>query len=67
MLCRHVPSPHAFFFSFQLRIHNTEACDLYVHTVSGPIIEDCDSLRFAPYALTYPGLEGHMAVRVLCD
>lgn len=46
----------------QLRIHTTEACDLYVHTVSGPIIEDCDALRFAPYALRYAGLDGDMAV-----
>jgi hypothetical protein len=24
---------------------------------SGPIVEDCSGLRFAPYALEYPGLE----------
>jgi len=47
----------------QLRIHTTERCDLYVHTVSGPIIEDCSALRFAPYALRYAGLEADMAVR----
>lgn len=55
------PSTHT--ITTQLRIHTTEACDLYVHTVSGPIIEDCARLRFAPYALRYPALEAHMAVR----
>ncbi len=53
------PTPH----HPQLRIHTTERCDLYVHTVSGPIIEDCSALRFAPYALRYAGLEADMAVR----
>ena len=43
--------------SRQLRIHHTYDTTLYVHTVSGPIIEDCDRLRFAPWALTYPGWE----------
>ena len=43
--------------SRQLRIHHTYDTTLYVHTVSGPIIEDCDRLRFAPWGLTYPGWE----------
>lgn len=47
--------------SRQLRIHHTTASTLYVHTVSGPIIEDCHALRFAPLALSYPGLESHLA------
>lgn len=46
--------------SRQLRIHNTYTSTLYVHTVSGPIIEDCDKLRFAPFVLVYEGVEGDM-------
>lgn len=46
--------------SRQLRIHNTHTSTLYVHTVSGPIIEDCDKLMFAPFVLVYEGVEGDM-------
>ena len=31
----------------QMRIHHTYGCDFYVHSQSGPIIEDCGRLRFA--------------------
>lgn len=41
----------------QLRVHRTYDTTLYVHTVAGPIIEDCDRLRFGPWALAYPGRE----------
>lgn len=41
--------------SRQLRIHCTYDTTLYVHVTSGPVIEDCDGLKFAPWALTYPG------------
>ena len=41
----------------QLRIHHTYDTTLYVHVVSGPVIEDCDGLKFAPWALAYPGWE----------
>lgn len=33
----------------QLRIHETYDTDFYVQMMSGPIIEDCDRVRFAPY------------------
>ncbi|CAM9607684.1 unnamed protein product, partial [Phaeothamnion confervicola] len=42
--------------SRQLRIHETASTDFYVRTLSGPIIEDCSKLRFAPYRLDYAGL-----------
>jgi Tubulin binding cofactor C len=29
----------------QLRIHTTYRTDMYVHTLSGPIIEDCNAIR----------------------
>eukprot|EP00938_MAST-03A_sp_MAST-3A-sp1_P003786 g3786.t1 len=35
--------------SRQLRIHDTINCVFEVQTNSGPIIEDCDHLRFGPY------------------
>jgi len=46
--------------SRQLRIHTTHECNFYVHTRSGPIIEDCSSVRFAPYSLEYNELAQHM-------
>ena len=45
--------------SRQIRIHHTLNTDFYVHPQSGPIIEDCEGLRFAPYGLTYPHLSDH--------
>jgi len=40
--------------SRQLRIHDTTNCVFEVQTNSGPIIEDCDKLRFGPCArVTY--------------
>ncbi|CAM9229294.1 unnamed protein product, partial [Scytosiphon promiscuus] len=38
----------------QLRIHDSEDVDFYVLVASGPIIEDCSRLRFAPSGLRYP-------------
>ncbi|EAX93658.1 tubulin folding cofactor C, putative [Trichomonas vaginalis G3] len=38
----------------QLRIHETYDTDFYVEMMSGPIIEDCDRVRFAPYG-SQPG------------
>ena len=29
--------------------------------VSGPIIEDCSSMRFAPFTFRYPALDAHLA------
>eukprot|EP00741_Cyanophora_paradoxa_P021182 tig00021339_g20445.t1 len=42
--------------SRQIRIHDAKGCDFYVHVRSGPIIEHCSGLRFAPYNLSYPEL-----------
>jgi len=39
--------------SRQLRIHNTTKTDFYVHLSTGPIIEDCHTLHFAKYALSW--------------
>jgi len=44
----------------QLRTHTTSGSIFYLKVTSKGIVEDCKELRFAPYALTYPGLEGHM-------
>lgn len=41
----------------QLRIHNCENCNLYVRAASHPIIEDCIEMGFAPYTLSYIGME----------
>lgn len=40
----------------QLRLHHSSSSDFYLQTRSHPIIEDCTSLRFAPYALKYEGI-----------
>ncbi|EKX53344.1 hypothetical protein GUITHDRAFT_150387 [Guillardia theta CCMP2712] len=44
----------------QLRIHSAEACDFYVHTRSGPIIEHSKQLRFGRYNFQYAGCEKHL-------
>jgi len=42
----------------QLRIHGSKEIQFYLHVTSKPIIEDCDSLLFAPYSpFSYPTLE----------
>jgi len=40
----------------QMRLHHSHGCDYYLQMRSTPIIEDCSTLRFAPYALEYPEL-----------
>ncbi|KAK8075905.1 tubulin binding cofactor C [Apiospora phragmitis] len=37
----------------QVRIHECENVDLYLHCGSHPIIEDCSGMRFAPIPSTY--------------
>ncbi|KAK7960310.1 Tubulin-specific chaperone C [Apiospora saccharicola] len=37
----------------QVRIHECENVDLYLHCGSHPIIEDCSGMRFAPIPATY--------------
>jgi len=46
--------------SRQIRIHDTKRCDFYLHVLSRPIFEHCSELRFAPYGLTYEGLEDQL-------
>jgi len=43
----------------QLRIHETNSCDFYIHIGSRAIIENCSKVRFAPYAWKYPKLDEH--------
>lgn len=44
----------------QVRIHQCENVDLYTHTLTDPIIEDCKGMRFAPAPECYvsPSCEG---------
>mmetsp|Transcript_5935 Transcript_5935/g.18598 ORF Transcript_5935/g.18598 Transcript_5935/m.18598 type:complete len:343 (+) Transcript_5935:231-1259(+) len=39
----------------QLRIHDTTNTTFHVESASGPIIEACSDVRFAPYAATWNG------------
>jgi len=41
----------------QIRIHATTCSDFYLYVQSRPTIENCNRLRFAPYAFTYPNYE----------
>lgn len=43
--------------SHQIRIHNVKMSDFYLRVRSRPIIEDCNGVRFAPYCLSYEGVE----------
>ncbi|KAL6523677.1 hypothetical protein OROGR_017280 [Orobanche gracilis] len=43
--------------SHQIRVHNTKSCDFYLRLRSRPIIEDSFGVRFAPYCLSYQGIE----------
>ncbi|KAL0423069.1 UNVERIFIED_CONTAM: Tubulin-folding cofactor C [Sesamum radiatum] len=43
--------------SHQIRIHNARNCDFYLRVRSRPIIEDTSGVRFAPYCLSYQGIE----------
>ena len=43
----------------QLRTHTSKNCVFYLHVTSRAIIEDCSSLDFAPYNLTYLDMEEH--------
>jgi len=45
--------------SQQIRIHSCIGCDFYLHVQSNPTIENCHSLRFAPYSFTYALKEDH--------
>lgn len=41
----------------QLRIHTTRQSNFYLHVTSKAIIEDCHSVGFAPYSLSYTQLD----------
>ncbi|XP_067946246.1 tubulin-specific chaperone C-like [Watersipora subatra] len=43
----------------QLRIHEAVNCSFFIHVTSRAIIEDSKGLKFAPYKLSYDGLEEH--------
>ncbi|XP_043691306.1 tubulin-folding cofactor C-like [Telopea speciosissima] len=43
--------------SHQIRIHHARNTDFYLRVRSRPIIEDSSSVRFAPYHLSYEGLD----------
>lgn len=45
----------------QLRIHTTKNSNFYLHVTSKGIIEDCNSVAFAPYNLSYPNLHEHLS------
>lgn len=40
----------------QLRLHSSNACDIYLHVTSRGIIEDSNEIFVAPYNLQYPQL-----------
>lgn len=44
----------------QLRVHTSTECDFYVHITAQPIIEDCHTLRFAPYNVDYKSKDEHV-------
>jgi len=43
--------------SHQIRIHHAMRSDFYLRVRSRPIVEDCNGVRFAPYCLSYRGIE----------
>ncbi|KAG6423736.1 hypothetical protein SASPL_114139 [Salvia splendens] len=47
--------------SHQIRIHNAKNCSFYLRVRSRPIIEDSNGVRFAPYCLSYRGIEEDLA------
>lgn len=54
--------------SRQVRIHRSNDCTFEVQTNSGPIIEDCDKLRFGPYPnLRYEGSDEDFRESTLDD
>ena len=45
----------------QLRIHETNNTQFYIHVGSRAIIENTNNVTFAPYSWTFPGLESLFA------
>lgn len=46
----------------QLRTHNTEDTQVYLHVTSRAIIEDCHGVSFAPFSWSYPTLDKDFAI-----
>ena len=42
---------------WQLRIHDSTNCQFFICPKNNPIIENCSSLKFGKYSLTYEGME----------
>ena len=49
----------------QLRVHDAERTDFYLHVTSRAIIEDCAALRFAPFSWEYSELDADFAASEL--
>ncbi|XP_045601319.2 tubulin-specific chaperone C [Procambarus clarkii] len=45
--------------SQQVRIHNTQDTQFYLHVTGAAIIENCQNVQFAPYNLNYSELKDH--------
>ncbi|XP_057970629.1 tubulin-folding cofactor C [Malania oleifera] len=43
--------------SHQIRVHHAKGTDFFLRVRSRPIIEDSSGVRFAPYCLSYEGIE----------
>ncbi|KAK7399558.1 hypothetical protein VNO78_10743 [Psophocarpus tetragonolobus] len=66
----HIEDVHACVFviaSHQIRIHAATKSDFYLRVRTRPIIEDTNAVRFAPYCLTYPGIEEDLRAASLHD
>lgn len=53
------------FASKQLRLHDSEAILLSLHTLSGPVIEHSRRIAFAPHDLAYASMEEHLSAAAL--
>jgi len=49
----------------QLRLHNSREVLLHLHTLSKPVIEHSSRILFAPYDLSYTGLDCHWSEATL--
>jgi len=44
----------------QLRLHDSDQVALHLHTLSGPVIEHCKRIVFAPFDISWPEREGQL-------
>eukprot|EP00444_Apocalathium_aciculiferum_P051850 CAMPEP_0183517964 /NCGR_PEP_ID=MMETSP0371-20130417/15222_1 /TAXON_ID=268820 /ORGANISM="Peridinium aciculiferum, Strain PAER-2" /LENGTH=394 /DNA_ID=CAMNT_0025715953 /DNA_START=41 /DNA_END=1225 /DNA_ORIENTATION=- len=49
----------------QLRLHDSDNMLLHLHTLSGPVVEHCKRIAFAPYDLSYASVQEHMSAASL--